>query len=904
MRSRLLSPLRRSSPFLVWLVALVALAVTTIAPCAFGAPGDVRAELDAEVVGLGDSVQLSMNASSDGASVDDPDPGAPASVRVDQRSVGPMHTVSIINGVRSEKRGVRGTWLLTPTKVGSVTIRPSVLIGGARVRAKPLLLKVVPAGRAPKPSGRSGGLFGSKPFDPFDIFKGADLDLDDLTMRPGAPPLADPNLAMVQAPRGKLAFLHARADKANAVVGEQVTYSVYLYVDAEQAEPRYDDVHEAGTKDFLRMSILPERDAPKVLGHTTIGGRLWTVKLLRRHAIFPLRAGHLAIAPMTLRVTRGSTAFGTRESERLFVDVSEPPAGGKPPGYVVGDVGRYKLSANVTPREVDAGGAITVDAVLEGTGNLPQSITPPPRKGVEWLPPDVRSNVAPNADGKVGGSRTFTFVVRAREAGSVDLGELTVPFFDPESGKYEVARAALGTLTVRGNPSAKDDGAARKILEGLPKPLASPQPPAARSASFIEERTFFFAWLAPPVALVLYVAVSVLLARRRASKGDRKETPKSQLKTAQSEAEQALARGDAQAADSAVRRFVESATQHRLGISIRAIELDRLARSLMDAGVDEGAANDIVRILRDAEAARFAPGGATLDDARARFTRAKAAVERLPAPKAGPTAAAAAAAIAFLLLTPTARAEGGSVASAAQALDQGKPEIAIAELEVLADRGVLDAHASFDRGLAYAERVRLGGGQTGDLGRAVHGFEEARRLSSDRELQRQAEGALHVIRAEIARQRARGEAVELESRSFGETLARLFTASGWGILACVASILASAGGALAFRLRGRSESAARRIQAGAIIVLAVAAPLSLASAYFGRDRARDQERSWAVVIAPETRALSAARSNAAPMTEGAIVEVTRMEAGRVEVRWGDAREWLSRSGVRLLALGR
>jgi hypothetical protein len=100
-----------------------------------------------------------MNASSDGASVDEPDPGAPPSVRVDQRSVGPMHTVSIINGVRSEKRGVRGTWLLTPTKLGSVTIRPSVLIGGARVRAKPLLLKVVPAGRAPKPQGnRPSGL--------------------------------------------------------------------------------------------------------------------------------------------------------------------------------------------------------------------------------------------------------------------------------------------------------------------------------------------------------------------------------------------------------------------------------------------------------------------------------------------------------------------------------------------------------------------------------------------------------------------------------------------------------------------------------------------------------------------------------------------------------------------------
>jgi hypothetical protein len=878
--------------------ALVAFSLTR---GALAAP-EVHAELDAETIGVGEPVQLTLTASSDGPTVEGPDPGAPASVRADQTSSGPMHSISIINGVRSEKRGLRTSWMITASKVGVLTLRPSVMIGGTRVKAQPITVRVVPAGKAPRPLGRRI----PDPMAPFDPFKGMieDLDVDDLLRgRLGAPVTSDPGLSQgLQAPRGKLAFLHATVDKPNAVVGEQVTYSVYLYVDAEQSEPRFDDVHEAGAKDFLRNSILPEDQAPKMLGHTTVGGRLWAVKLLRQYALFPLHAGRLPLTPMQLRVSSGRTVSGTRESERLFVDVAEPSANGRPPGYVIGDVGKYKLSATVMPREVDVGGAVTVEVTLEGTGNLPGTITPPPRKGVEWLPPEVKSNVAPNpADGRVGGTRNFVFVVRAREPGNIDLGELTLPFYDPDTGKYDVARAPLGTLTVRGTAAKTDDNAARPILEGLPKPYLSPEPPVARTASFVEKRSFWWAWGAPPGALFAYILASALVRRARARRTETKENPKSALKAAQSAVDHAIREGDPQKADAAMRRFVETALEQRLGVSLRALDLDRLGMVLKSNGVGEQGATELVHVLRNAETARFAPGGATMEDARARFAAAKRIVEAIP-PKAssGAGAAAAAAAIMLLLLPSVARAQADNFTKATKALEQGKPEIAITELEVLADRGVLDAHASFDRGLAYAERVRLGGAQSGDLGRAVHGFEEARRLSGDAKLTADAERALYAVRAEIARERARGEAVELESHSFEETIARLGSATGWGILACVASLLASLGGAAAWQLRGKTSSGARRVQAGAVIVACIGAPLAIASAFFARDRALDDQRSWAVVITPESRARLTGSVASTPMPEGAIVEVTRTEAGRVEVRWGSEREWLSRAAVRLL----
>src|ERR1700690_2497168 len=111
-----------------------------------------------------------------------------------------------------------------------------------------------------------------------------------------------------------------------------------------------------------------------------------------------------------------------------------------------------------------------------------------------------------------------------------------------------------------------------------------------------------------------------------------------------------------------------------------------------------------------------------------------------------------ASAIALVLLTasPSPADEADPLfASATEALAAGHPADAIADLEGLADRGVVDAAMSFDRGLAYAQRVRIGGEQPGDLGRAAHGFEEARALTRDAKMIEDATAALTTIRAEV-----------------------------------------------------------------------------------------------------------------------------------------------------------
>ncbi len=99
-------------------------------------------------------------------------------------------------------------------------------------------------------------------------------------------------------------------------------------------------------------------------------------------------------------------------------------------GYRLGDVGQYTLTATVEPRKVQAGEAISIVARLEGVGNVPSTLNVPQQHGVEWLEPNVVSDVEPKGN-VVRGFRSFTYVVKLTEAGIVDLGELTPPFYNP-----------------------------------------------------------------------------------------------------------------------------------------------------------------------------------------------------------------------------------------------------------------------------------------------------------------------------------------------------------------------------------------------------------------------------------------------------------------------------------------
>jgi hypothetical protein len=260
--------------------------------------------------------------------------------------------------------------------------------------------------------------------------------------------------------------------------------------------------------------------------------------------------------------------------------------------------------------------------------------------------------------------------------------------------------------------------------------------------------------------------------------------------------------------------------------------------------------------------------------------------------------------IATLASAGSARGEddtGALFASGTAALRDGRPGDAVASFEALADRGVLDPVTSYDRGLAYAMRVRIGAELPGDVGRAAHGFEETLELSHDRHLIEDATRALAIIRSEIARRRLRaGQPVEVDpGRSLALVVARLLGEETWSWLAIVASASLSVSLFVRWLARSRRVVITGGLTAGiAAPLLALSIAMTLATRH---DRRQVRE---AIVVADNARPTNdrgMALPGATSLPEGARVEVIDSLGAWSRIRFGSLETRVASNTLREIA---
>jgi hypothetical protein len=603
----------------------------------------IRAEADADTVGVGDMLHVELSATSASTMPADPRTGSTTGFSVRGQNQSPSQTHISVNGSRSDRYTLVVDWSFQAQRTGTFSLGPmSVDVGGVRVQAKPLSVRVVPAGQAPAQRPRQQqprpSPFGFSPFDPWRNLMPGMPPMPGVDVAPPTPPQfeVDPKLALDSAP-GAVYFLHATVDRTSAVVGEQVTFSVLQYRDVAAAvELEEEDLHDAQVPDFVKHPLHRDDQEPTLVGYASVGGKTWEVRLVRKWALFPLRAGDLAIEPMSVTLARGrGSPGGTRRTEAFHVHVTEPPLAGRPPGYALGDVGRFNLAAQVQPRSVEQGGAVGVHVDLSGTGNLPAALLPAAREGVEWLAPEVHEGLGPADHDAYGGKRSFDFVVRLQKSGDVDLGELSLPFWDPDLRRYQVARAALGTVKV--TPSVASGGAPAKDerpLQNLPPPRLSPEGPVVHEAHVDDSPLYWLGLAGGPLMFVAAVLARRVAGAWAGARRRRRASPDADLKERIASADAACRAGDPRGADAAIARALEAATLAHLGVSVRASVGEEVTRRLELAGVAPDAASSFATLLRECEAARFSPedldaAGVGQDAARSRWARAQGIIRTL-----------------------------------------------------------------------------------------------------------------------------------------------------------------------------------------------------------------------------------------------------------------------------------
>jgi hypothetical protein len=296
--------------------------------------------------------------------------------------------------------------------------------------------------------------------------------------------------------------------------------------------------------------------------------------------------------------------------------VTEPPASSRPGGYQLGDVGKFQLSATVEPRECRRGESVSVVVKLTGSGNFPLRLRLPQQHGVEWLEPTVSDELVP-ANATITGTRRFTYVVRVDREGRFDLGEIRLPYWDPDRRAYATAAAALGFLEARPpNPGQRrDDAVASDPLKNLLELRKRLGAPPAHATRWGDSPWFWSLLGAGPLGVVLLRGG--IRSGRWLGFYWRKRRRSSQFLASQAlrDARRAAEAGDAGAAASALERALYLALEGGTGLRARALLRPELATSLETAGLSAELVGAVCALLDECDGLRFtgSEGGTILD---------------------------------------------------------------------------------------------------------------------------------------------------------------------------------------------------------------------------------------------------------------------------------------------------
>ena len=243
--------------------------------------------------------------------------------------------VSIANGQSNVVRSKVLTLSLQPKRTGTLHIHPiEATVGGRIYKTSELALKVDPADpsarrKTPPPQAQQ------QP-DPFASFFGGQNPFQGATGDDDDDGAQDPFGGMFGEggpPRDSDLFLRATVDKKQAYLGEQVTYSIYLFARV--------DVSRVDNPKLPKLDAFWAEDLESPTNITgdvrTVNGVPYRVYLLKRRALFPLKAGKQTIDPVEVDVITGLSLFGNghtahRSAQALELNVLPLPAGA-PAGF-------------------------------------------------------------------------------------------------------------------------------------------------------------------------------------------------------------------------------------------------------------------------------------------------------------------------------------------------------------------------------------------------------------------------------------------------------------------------------------------------------------------------------------------------------------------------------------------
>ena len=328
-------------------------------------------------------------------------------------------------------------------------------------------------------------------------------------------------------------FLKTQIEEKSSYLGAQLTVSLYLYSRVELTGLSFSRIPDF--KDFWAEELLvPQRPS---FQEVEVNGIPYQAALIRRYALFPLKAGEATIDSFAMNAQVISSnqnrrkrsgwpfdddpfsMFGRRkqvelESFPVNIDVAPLPDEGRPDSFQ-NVVGRFKMRVQMDRAEVPAGEPITLEMIVTGQGNFKTLVAPKARAPESFNTYSETSEQELQTTAQmVGGEKRFSMILVPREPGDYSIGPITLDYFDPTKRLYKQLTAGPLQVSVTGKSTASGQvqapitqrevtrsGQDIRYIRADANRLADIRPPYYLSPAFL---LFLACW--PCVAMAIFLA--------------------------------------------------------------------------------------------------------------------------------------------------------------------------------------------------------------------------------------------------------------------------------------------------------------------------------------------------------------------------------------------------------------
>jgi hypothetical protein len=573
---------------------------------AHAAEVQVEAILGRTQINLGESVYLQVEVSTDAGRIGTPSFSKLENVDVSARGSSSGVSMEMGPGGAVRRATKTFTYVLSPRAVGEHVIDIEVDVGGKKF--KPAMTpKLVVVGKDFEPA--------PEPAQPGD-----------------RPPAPDSDV-----------IVWPVVDKSKVYVGEQIIYQLQIW---DRSNDNLTVTSQPTFKDFWSENLDdPRARRRQEFSRDEIGGVPYRVHSALRRALFPQKTGTLIIGGPEIETQELSGPFfGGTGPPRTFVgrslaiEVQALPADGQPPGFRANNVGQFRITSEVDRTKLRQGEAVRLSVRISGTGNI-ALVELPPLPKIEGLrsyePKPETPQLGANKD-KLQGSRVYTILLVVEQAGRVEIPAIELPYFDPDTATYKLAKSKPIVLEAEADPNAQigtePASTSEQDDDGEDELLAPPIAEQTLTRTTVREpwltpERWWVASLGAPAALGLaWLGRSLRVrygpddeARARSREAARRRELLNRANTA-------LDQGDG--FYPTLGSLLHTAAVARAGADGVGLTRERLMKLLAERGVPSEEVEQLTELLEACDAARFGAGGGDVAQRRAHLEQARTLLGR------------------------------------------------------------------------------------------------------------------------------------------------------------------------------------------------------------------------------------------------------------------------------------